>query len=143
MKKNEMLLYRANVFPSTLAMLFLVFNTCQTIFTLNAVDVAVAGIRVMEIILTNILLSFLVFIAASEIKRYNMRWSWAALGIGIFQCLRYFLIPGGLHRGALVMTIVLPLETAGLLLIAASIVSLIKCGKYRMAKKETECRTSA
>jgi len=146
MKKNEMLLYRANVFPSALAMLFLVFNTCQTIFTLNAVDVAATGIRVMEIILTNILLSFLVFIAASEIKRYNMRWSWAALGIGIFQCLRYFLIPNSLRgealvRGTLAMTIVLPLEIAGLLLIAASVVSLIKCGQYRLAKKEPECHT--
>jgi len=149
MKKNEMLLYRANVFPSALAMLFLVFNTCQTIFTLNAVDVAATGIRVMEIILTNILLSFLVFIAASEIKRYNMRWSWAALGIGIFQCLRYFLIPNSLRgevparglTGALAMTIVLPLEIAGLLLIAASVVSLVNCGKYRLAKKEPECRT--
>jgi hypothetical protein len=137
MKKNEMLLYQANVMPSMLAMLFLVFNTWQVIFTLNGVDVAAAGIRVMEIILLNILLSFLVFIAASEIKRYNTRWSWAALGIGVFQCLRYFLLPPVLQGGRMTaINIAAPLEAAGLLLIAASLWSLVKCRSYRMAKEE-------
>ena len=137
MKKNEMLLYQANVMPSALAMLFLFFNTWQVIFTLNGIDVAAAGIRVMEIILLNISLSFLVFIAASEIKRYNTRWSWAALGIGVFQCLRYFLLPGALREGIMIrINIVAPLEAAGFLLIAASVWSLVKCRSYRMAKEE-------
>jgi hypothetical protein len=134
--KNEMLLYRANVMPSALAMLFLVFNTWQVIFTLNGIDAASAGIRVMEIILLNILLSFLVFIAASEIKRYNMRWSWAALVIGVFQCLRYFLLPDSLQGGIItVINVAAPLEAAGFLLIAASLWSLVKCRAYRMAKE--------
>jgi hypothetical protein len=136
-KKNEMLLYQANVMPSALAMFFLVFNTWQVIFILNGIDVAAAGIRVMETILLNILLSFLVFIAASEIKRYNARWSWAALGIGVFQCLRYFLLPGALQGGkATAINIVAPLEAAGFLLIAASVWSLVKCRSYRMAKED-------
>jgi hypothetical protein len=142
MNKNERLLYQINSVPSILAMLFLLFNTWQIVFTLNAVDVAATGIRVMEIILLNILLSFLVFITASEIKRYNVRWSWTALGIGIFQCLRYFLIPGTINRDPVIMlNIVVPLEIAGFLLIAASVWSLVKCGKYRIAKKEQECHT--
>jgi len=134
MKKNEKLLYQANVFPSALAMFFLVFNTCQTIFTLNAIDVSAAGIRVMEIILVNILLSFLVFIASSEIKRYNRLWSVIALGIGVFQCLRYFIIPS-VDANAF-MRISSTLLTAGLILIIASIISLVKCGEYLSAKKE-------
>jgi hypothetical protein len=137
MKKNEMLLYQANVMPSALAMLFLLFNTWQVIFILNGVDVAMAGIRVMEIILLNILLSFLVFIAASEIKRYNLRWSWAALGIGVFQCLRYFLLPSALQGGRMMtINIVAPLEAAGFLLIAASLWSLAMCRSYRRAKED-------
>jgi hypothetical protein len=123
-------------------MMFLVFNTCQTIFTLNAVDVSGAGIRVMEVILLNIFLSFLAFIAASEIKRYSMLWSWTALGIGIFQCLRYFLIPGSVQGKSTELIIVLSLEAAGFLLIIASVWSLIKCGRYRLAKKELSCHTS-
>ncbi|MDR0455323.1 MAG: hypothetical protein LBH20_01400 [Treponema sp.] len=139
MKKNEVLLYQANVIPSMLAMLFLLFNTWQVIFTLNGIDVAAAGIRVMEIILLNILLSFLAFIAASEMKRYNMGWSWAALGIGVFQCLRYFLIPAALQGGRMTaINVVAPLEAAGFLLIAASLWSLVKCGNYRRAKKELQ-----
>jgi hypothetical protein len=137
MKKNEMLLYQANTVPSALAKFFLVFNTVQIIFSLNTVDIAAAGIRVMEIILLNIFLSFLVFIAASEMKRYNLRWSLASLGIGIFQCLRYFFIPAGTAH----TTIAVPLMLAGIILIAASIWSLVKCGRYRTAKKEQECHT--
>jgi hypothetical protein len=139
MKKNEMLLYQANTVPSTLAMFFLVFNTVQIIFSLNTVNVAAAGIRVMEIILLNILLSFLVFIAASEMKRYNLRWSLASLGIGIFQCLRYFFISAGTQDAH--TAIAVPLMLAGITLIAASVLSLVKCGRYRTAKKEQECHT--
>ena len=141
MKKNELLLYQKNVVPSVIVMLFLIFNTFQTIITLNTIDVSAAGIRVMEIILTNIVLSFLVFIASFEIKRYSTRWSWVVLVIGVFQCLRYFILPSSLHDKDIFLTIVLPLEIAGLLLIFASIISLIQCGKYRMAKKELECRS--
>jgi hypothetical protein len=140
MKKNELLLYQPNTFPSALALLFLVFNTFQAIFTLNTIDVSAAGIRVMEIILTNIVLSFFVFIAASEIKRYSFGWSWAALGIGIFQCLRFFFLPGSLHVEEVLLTIVFPLEAAGFLLITAACISLVKCRRYRIAKKELECR---
>jgi len=138
--KNEILIYQTNALPSSLAMFFLVFNTFQTIFTLNTIDVSAAGIRVMEIILLNIVLSFLVFIAASEIKRYSKRWSQAALGIGIFQCLRVLLLPGGLRINEVLFTIVIPLEAAGLLLIIAAVISIIKCRKYNTAKKELECR---
>jgi hypothetical protein len=70
-----------------------------------------------------------------------MRWSWTALGIGVFQCLRYFLIPNSLHGKTVVLTIVLPLEAAGILLIAAAVWSLVKCGRYRLAKKELSCHT--
>ena len=141
MKKNEILLYQTNRLPSALALFFLVFNTLQTIFTLNTVDVSAAGIRIMEIILTNIVLSFLVFIAASEMKRYSLRWSQATLGIGIFQCLRFFLLPGSLRVKETLFTIVIPLETAGILLIIAALISIVKCKRYRLAKKETECLT--
>ena len=141
MKEYEKLLYQANAAPSRLAMLFLVFNTWQCIFTLNAIDVAAGGIRVMEIILTNILLSFLVFITAFEIKRYSSRWSWAGLGIGIFQCLRIFYAPVGLHP--VIPSIALPLLAAGIFLIIASLWSQVLCRKYRAAKKEQACHTSA
>ena len=141
MKKNEILLYQVNALPSTLALLFLLFNTFQTIFTLNTIDVSAAGIRVMEIILTNIVLSFLVFISASEMKRYSMKWSKAALGIGIFQCLRYFILPVSLRVPETLFTIILPLEAAGVLLIIAALISIRKCGKYNSAKKELTCRT--
>jgi len=145
--KNEILIYQTNAFPSTLALFFLFFNTFQTIFTLNAIDVSAAGIRVMEIILTNIVLSFLVFIAASEIKRYNMMWSQITLGIGIIQCLRFFILPGSLNIKEVLFTIILPLEAAGILLITAALISIVKCRKYRLAqlallqetKKEREC----
>ena len=139
--KNEILLYQTNAFPSSLALLFLVFNTLQTIFTLNTVDVSAAGIRIMEIILTNIVLSFLVFIASSEMKRYNLRWSQAALIIGILQCLRYFILPVSLRVRETLFTIILPLEAAGFLLIIAALISIIKCRKYMLAKKEAECCT--
>jgi len=140
-KLNEILLYQPNTLLSSLALLFLIFNTMQTIFTLNAVDVLSAGIRVMEIILTNIILSFLVFIAASQMKRYSLRWSNAALVIGIFQCLRFFLIPSGLRIEDILLTIVFPLEIAGILLMLAAIISIVKCKRYLSAKKEPECHT--
>jgi hypothetical protein len=141
MKENEKLLYQANAAPSGFAMLFLIFNTWQCIFTLNTIDVAAGGIRVMEVILMNIFLSFLVFITAFEIKRYSLRWSWAGLGIGIFQCIRIFIAPVGLRP--LVLNIFIPLLAAGIFLIIASVWSLVKCGRYRMAKKEQSCHTSA
>jgi len=139
MKKNEKLLYQANSIPSALAMAFLLFNTWQTIFTLNMVDMVAVGIRVMQIILVNILVSFLVFIVSFEIKRYNIPWSRIGVGVGIFQCLRVFFIPSG--EPGTVANIAISIVAGGLLLIVASIWSLVKCGKYVQAKKELECRT--
>jgi hypothetical protein len=121
--------------------MYLPFNTAQTIFTLNAIDPTVAGIRVMETILLNILLSFLVFVASSEIKRYSVIWSRAALVTGIFQLLRLFLNPAG-PAGPLPLVLV-PLAVAGILLICASLWSLAKCRSYGLAKKEAACPTSA
>jgi hypothetical protein len=134
--ENERLLYQANKIPAGLALLFLLLNTWQTIFTLNSIDVTAAGIRVMEIILTNIVLSFFVFIASFEIKRYSIRWSWAALVMGIFQCLRIFIAPVGVRP--INFNIVFPLITAGLIMIIVSLLSLSKCHKYYTAKKEQE-----
>jgi len=139
MKNYQRLIYQANAGPSNAAKLFLIFNTWQTIFTLNMLDAAVAGIRIMEVIMINILFSFLVFIAAFEIKRYSLRWSWAALVIGIIQCLRYFLIPDGPFFAWI--NILVPLEAAGFFLILASVWSLPKCGKYRQAQRELPCHT--
>ena len=141
MKQYERLLYQANIIPSRLALFFLAFNTWQTICTLNTVDVAAAGIRVMEIILLNILLSFVVFITAFEIKRYSLSWSWTGLGIGLFQCLRVFFIPPGPQAARL--NIAVSLLFSGALLVCASFWSLGNCKKYRLAKKEQVCHTSA
>jgi hypothetical protein len=141
MKQYERLLYQANIIPSRLALLFLVFNTWQTICTLNTVDVAAAGIRVMEIILLNILLSFAVFVTAFELKRYSLPWSWTGMGIGLFQCLRVFFIPPGPQASRI--NIAVSLLCAGALLIFASLWSLSKGKKYRLAKKEQVCHTSA
>ena len=128
-----------NAHPAALAMLYFAFNTWQTIFTLNMVDVAAVGLRVMWIILLNTLLSFLVFIVSFEIKRYSVKWSWAGFGIGIFQCLRVLFIPDGASGTR--MNIAVSLAVGGILLIAASVWSLVKCGQYLQAKKELECRT--
>ena len=133
MNKNELLLYRINSFPAALALLFLIFNTAGVIFTLNAVDPAESGIKIMGVILLNILLSFLVFIASSEIKRYNLSWSLAALGIGVFQCLRCLLIPNVSEDARLRITV--SIVAAGIILITASIISLVKCARYREARK--------
>jgi len=132
MKKNEKLLYQANSVPSSLALFYLVFNTCQTIFTLNAIDVSAAGIRVMEIILLNIVLSFLVFIAASEIKRYSRLWSLISLVTGIFQILRYYIIPPVSSEAF--VRISTTLLAAGVILIIASLMSLVKCNEYLQAQ---------
>ena len=136
MKKNEKLLYQANSLPSSLALLYLVFNTCQTIFTLNAIDVSAAGIRVMEVILLNILLSFLVFIAASEIKRYSRLWSFVSLATGIFQCLRYYIIPE--VNSSAFARISITLLAAGIILIIASLMSIVKCNQYLQAQLEAK-----
>ena len=140
MKRNEKLLYQANSVPSSLALLFLVFNTCQTIFTLNGIDVAGVGIRVMEIILLNITLSFLVFVASSEIKRYSQLWSMITLITGILQCLRYFIIPPVSSSEAFTR-ISVTLLLAGFVLIISSLMSIVKCGEYNHAKKEMQCRS--
>ncbi|MDR2701676.1 MAG: hypothetical protein LBB72_04525 [Spirochaetaceae bacterium] len=139
MKNYQRLIYQANAAPSGVAKLFLIFNTWQTIFTLNTLDAATAGIRIMEVIMINILLSFLVFIAAFEIKRYNLRWSRAALVIGIIQCLRCFFIPDGPFFARI--NILVPLEAAGFFLILASVWSISKCRKYRQAQRELPCLT--
>ena len=136
MRKNEKLLYQANSVPSSLALLYLVFNTCQTIFTLNAIDVSSAGIRVMEVILLNIMLSFLVFIAASEIKRYSRLWSVISFVTGIFQCLRYYIIPA--VSGEAFIRISVTLLAAGVILIIASLMSIIKCNEYLQAQLEAK-----
>jgi len=136
MKKNEKLLYQANSVPSSLALLYLVFNTCQTIFTLNAIDISAAGIRIMEVILLNIMLSFLVFIAASEIKRYSRLWSFISLATGIFQCLRYYIIPS-VSSGAFIR-ISVTLLAAGVILIVASLLSIFKCNEYLQAQLEAK-----
>ena len=138
---NERLLYQANTGPHVIALLFLPFNTAQTIFTLNTIDPVMAGIRVMETILLNILLSFLAFIVSSEIKRYNVRWSWAGLVIGILQFTRLFLNPYG-PQGRLPLVLV-PLAAAGISLVSASLWSLAKCRLYNLAKTESLCHTSA
>ncbi|MCL2128251.1 MAG: hypothetical protein FWH38_08350 [Treponema sp.] len=136
MSKNERLLYQANNFSPALAFFFLFINTWQVIFTLNMIDVSAEGIRVMEIILLNILLSFLVFIVASEVKRYSLIWSWAGLGIGVFQCLRALFIPAGTRW--IRINIAVSLEFSGFILIFASIWSLAKCAKYRQAERESQ-----
>ncbi|GHV36995.1 hypothetical protein AGMMS49546_03530 [Spirochaetia bacterium] len=134
MKQYERLLYQANSLPGALVMLFLAFNTWQTIFTLNGVNVSEAGIRIMEIILFNILLSFVVFVAASEVKRYSLRWSRISLGIGIFQCLRIFFISSTIS-GGIRINITLSLLLSGFLLIIASLLSIGKSKKYILALK--------
>jgi hypothetical protein len=135
MKKYEKLLYRANIIPSRLSMAYLVFNTFQTIITLNAVNVSVSGIRIMEIILLNIFLSFLAFITAAEIKRYSLPWSRAGLGIGLFQCLRSFFIPSGVSETAR-LYILLSLLISGCLLILSSGISIGISKKHLLALKE-------
>jgi phosphatidylglycerophosphate synthase len=135
MKQYEKLLYQANVVPSRLVMVFLLFNIWQTIFTLNGVDIAATGIRTAEIILLNIFISFLVFVASAEVKRYNLRWSYIGLGTGIFQCLRIFFIPASIEGGVRT-NITLSLLIAGLLLIVASIWSVVNSKRYILAKKE-------
>ena len=138
-KTNEKLVYQVNGRPAALAMLYFAFNTWQTIFTLNMIDMVAVGLGVMWIILLNTLLSFLVFIISFEMKRYSVPWSWAGLGIGAFQCLRVFIIPDG--AAGTRMNIAISLVAGGVLLIIASIWSLVKCGKYWRARKELECRT--
>ncbi|GHV92648.1 hypothetical protein AGMMS50268_31510 [Spirochaetia bacterium] len=135
MKQYERLLYQTNSTPGALVMVFLVINTWQTIFTLNGVNVSEAGIRIMEIILLNIFLSFLVFVTASEVKRYSLRWSWIALGIGVFQCLRIFFISSTI-TGGVRLNITLSLLLSGFLLIIASLLSIGKSKKYILALKE-------
>jgi len=134
MKKNEKLLYQANAGPAALIIISLLFNTWQTIFTLNMVDVIAVGIRVMQIILLNTMLSFLVFITSFEVKRYSVKWSRVGVWIGVFQLLRVFVIPAGepLTR----TNIGVSLAASGVLLILASLWSLVKCGKYQRAMKE-------
>ena len=139
MKKNEKLLYQANVVPAALVSVCLLFNTWQTIFTLNMIDVVAVGIRVMQIILLNTLFSFLVFITSFEIKRYSFSWSYFGVGMGIFQMARIFFIPEGTPW--IRTNIALSLAVSGILLAAASFWSLVKCGKHRQARKEQECRT--
>jgi hypothetical protein len=116
-------------------MVFLAFNTWQTILTLNAIDVSAAGIRIMEIILLNILLSFLVFITAFEIKRYSLFWSRAGIGTGIFQCLRTLFISSSISDPARIL-IALALLTSGFLLTLSSGLSIINCRNYKNAMKE-------
>jgi hypothetical protein len=135
MKRYEKLIYHKNIIPSRLAMLFLIFNTWQTILTLNAVDVPAAGIRIMEIILLNVLLSFLVFITASEIKRYNIFWSRAGTGIGIFQCFRTLFILSTIPENTKAV-IAITLLISGFLLIFSSGLSIVNCRKYTIALKE-------
>jgi len=139
MSTNEKLVYQVNAPPAALAMVYFAFNTWQTIFTLNMIDVVAVGLGVMWIILLNTLLSFLVFIVSFEIKRYSLTWSWIGVGVGIFQCLRVFFIPDGAPGTR--MNIAISLAAGGVLLIAASIWSLVKSRKYHQAKKEQECRT--
>jgi hypothetical protein len=135
MKKYEKLLYHANIIPSRLALAYLAFNTFQTIITLNAVNVSASGIRIMEIILLNIFLSFMVFITASEIKRYSLPWSRAGLGIGVFQCLRAFFISSTVSETPR-LYITLSLLVSGCLLILSSGISIGISKKYLFAVKE-------
>jgi hypothetical protein len=135
MKQYEKLLYQANLGPSRLTMLFLVFNIWQTIFTLNAIDITAAGIRIAEIILLNIFISFIVFITSAEVKRYSVPWAWAGLGIGVFQCLRVFFISSTI-RGNVRINITISLLIAGVLLIVSSAIAISKGKKYILALKE-------
>jgi hypothetical protein len=138
MKKYEKLRYRVNAAGAGLAMLFLIFNTVQTIFTLNSIDVSAAGIRVMEVILLNIMLSFLVFVAASEFKRYSLRWSYAGLGLGVFQALRVFFISSTI-QGTARFWIAAFILAAALTLFAASAFSVVQGKRYLLALKEQSC----
>jgi uncharacterized membrane protein len=135
-KRYERLLYQVNSASYALAMLFLVSNTYQTILTLNAVDVMNAGIFIAGIILLNIFLSFVVFIIASEMKRYNLRWSYTALGIGVFECVRVFWISptiAGIARTHIVVSLLL----GGILLLIAGCFSVDRCRK-RLASEKGE-----
>jgi len=134
---NELLLYRQNLTPSRLVLTYLIFNTAQTIFTLNGITVAAEGLRVAEIILLNIILSFVVFVTASEVKRYSRPWSLAGIVVAIFQVLRVFLIPGtvgGLSRALVTGCLLISAFT----LFAASLWSLGLSGKYAIALADFE-----
>ncbi|MDR3335047.1 MAG: hypothetical protein LBT13_09220 [Treponema sp.] len=134
MKQYEKLLYQSNTAPYWLAMLFLVFNTYQTIITLNMIDIVTAGILTAEIILLNILLSFLVFIVASEIKRYNLRWAYFGIGTGAFQCLRTLFVSTTISR-VMRIHIIVSLLMAGFFLLTAALISMNRSKKRAFAAK--------
>ncbi|MDR1788272.1 MAG: hypothetical protein LBR16_07475 [Treponema sp.] len=139
----EKLLYQPNAAPSRLAMLSLVFNTAQIIFSLNSIDVNAGGIRVAEIILLNIVLSFAVFVAATEVKRYSVPWSWGIFGIAVFQALRIAMMPASISGVAWAGISGLFAASAASLF-AASLWSLAQCRRYRIAqnaRKEASCHS--
>jgi hypothetical protein len=135
MKRHEKLLYQANSTPAFLARFFLIFNTVQTIFTLNNINIAAAGLWVMQVILFNIILSFLVFIAAAEISRYSLRWSYIGLFTGIFEGLRVFFISPTI-QGQPRLIIAAALLVASLFLTAGSVFSIIQGKRYLIAQTE-------
>ena len=141
MKQYEKLLYRTNSVSYWLAMVFLVFNTCQTIFTLNNVNIAAVGILVLEIILLNIVVSFLVFIIASEMKRYNLFWTYLGLGLGIFELIRVFFISKTIPAEPR-LVILISLLVSGVFLVAASVISLDLCKKRNIALAEQKASRS-
>jgi hypothetical protein len=126
-------LYQGNQTPSRLALLFLAFNIWQTIFTLNAIDINSSGIRIAQIILLNIFLSFLVFIISAEMKRYSIRWAWAGLATGVFQCLRMFFISATISGGQR-LNIAASLLLSGVLLALSSVVSIDRGRKRLIAE---------
>jgi hypothetical protein len=138
MRKYEKLLYQANALSYGLALFFLIFNTYQTIWTLNSIDVVEMGIRTAQIILLNIILSFAAFIVAFEMKRYSLRWSRAGLALGVFECSRvFFLAPSITGNPALHIRV--SLLAAGLLLIAASALSWIRAKQRSVAEEGEPC----
>jgi hypothetical protein len=135
MKKYEKLLYQANGLSYVLAMFFLIFNTYQTIVTLNGIDVVEMGVLTAEIILLNIVLSFLAFIVAFEMRRYSLKWSCAGLALGVFECARVFFLSKSIAETS-ALHVRASLLAAGLLLIAASAFACLRARQRRTAAAE-------
>ena len=134
-KKDELdidiTVYRPNAVDNLLIMLFIVFNT---IIALTSTSLMAYNIRVFVFGIFNIIFTLFLFLAASYVKRYSLKWSFIVIAIGVFQLSRLIFMPDNTDT---VLNIVL-YALSGIVGILAGIDSVIKTKSraLHMEKKE-------
>lgn len=132
MKHPKRRLYKKNQMGFRLVLLFIVMNGVYAVSVLNNMEATRAvGILIMF----TIVFFLLGFLVAVKVQTYSLPWSIAAVGLGVLQLLRVFMLPDGPAKGGGSLLILLG---SGMVCLAAGLYSVMSTSLRKRTVRELE-----